>query len=54
MTSPEPSARPRLRAVPDEPIDQVEPARPPVLKRVLPIAVVLIALVLLLRRRRHR
>ncbi|MBB5956559.1 carbon monoxide dehydrogenase subunit G [Saccharothrix tamanrassetensis] len=54
VTSPEPSARPRLRAVPDEPIDLVETAGVPVLKRVLPFAIALAALVFLIRRRRHR
>ncbi len=53
-TSPEPGARPHLRAVPDEPIDLLETAGVPVLKRVLPIVLALAVLVFLLRRRRHR
>ncbi|WP_433267806.1 SRPBCC family protein [Actinosynnema sp. CS-041913] len=54
VTSPEAGARPRLHAVPDEPIDLLETARVPVLKRVLPFALALAVLVFLLRRRRHR
>ncbi|GAA1343609.1 SRPBCC family protein [Saccharothrix algeriensis] len=54
VTSSEPSARPRLRAVPDEPVDLLAKAGGPVLKRVLPFAAALLVLLLVLRRRRHR
>lgn len=49
-------ARPRLHAVPDEPIDLLDTAGLPVLKRVLPVAVGLLVLVLIVRglRGRHR
>ncbi|HUQ58311.1 SRPBCC family protein [Lentzea sp.] len=45
-----------LRVVPDEPIDLIDTAGVPVLKRVLPVAGAALAVVLLvvLRRRRHR
>ncbi|MET8762125.1 SRPBCC family protein [Lentzea sp. NPDC004782] len=45
-----------LRVVPDEPIDLIDTAGVPVLKRVLPIAAVVLAVVLfvVLRRRRQR
>ncbi|WP_158848399.1 SRPBCC family protein [Saccharothrix deserti] len=52
VTSPE--TRPRLHAVPDEPIDLLDTAGVPVLKRVLPIAAGLLVLVLLVRRLRGR
>ncbi|MFD1152038.1 SRPBCC family protein [Saccharothrix hoggarensis] len=52
VTSPEP--RPRLHAVPDEPIDLLDTAGAPVLKRVLPVAAGLLLLVLLVRRLRGR
>ncbi|MFI9815221.1 SRPBCC family protein [Saccharothrix variisporea] len=50
------ASRPRLRAVPDEPIDLLETAGAPVLKRVLPVAAAALAVVFLvgLRRRRRR
>jgi uncharacterized protein len=54
VTSPQPTARPRLHAVPDEPIDLVDTAGVPVLKRVLPVAAGLLVLVLLVRRLRGR
>lgn len=46
--------KPQLRIVPDEPVDLLETARTPLLKRVLPVAAALVVLVLLLRRKRHR
>lgn len=54
VTSPEPTTRPRLHAVPDEPIDLLDSARVPVLKRVLPVVAGLLVLVLLVRRLRGR
>ncbi|GAB2988230.1 SRPBCC family protein [Saccharothrix stipae] len=56
VTSTETTARPHLRAVPDEPIDLVGTAGVPVLKRVLPIVAGLLAVALLVRglRGRHR
>ncbi|MFJ6670016.1 SRPBCC family protein [Actinosynnema sp. NPDC091369] len=56
VTPTETAARPHLRAVPDEPIDLVGAAGVPVLKRVLPVAAGLLAVVLLVRkiRGRHR
>jgi hypothetical protein len=53
VTSPE-TARPRLHAVPDEPIDLLDTAGAPVLKRVLPVAAGLLVLALLVRRLRGR
>ncbi|MFC6091866.1 SRPBCC family protein [Saccharothrix lopnurensis] len=49
-------SRPHLRAVPDEPLDLIDTAGVPVLKRVLPVVVGAVALVLLVRglRGRHR
>jgi carbon monoxide dehydrogenase subunit G len=54
--SPSQADRPRLRAVPDEPIDLLETAGVPVLKRVLPVVAAALAVVFLvgLRRRRRR
>ncbi|MBB5807311.1 carbon monoxide dehydrogenase subunit G [Saccharothrix ecbatanensis] len=49
-----PPARPRLHAVPDEPIDLLDTAGVPVLKRVLPVVAGLLVLVLLVRRLRGR
>ncbi|WP_447005395.1 SRPBCC family protein [Saccharothrix isguenensis] len=49
-----PTARPGLHAVPDEPIDLLDTAGLPVLKRVLPIAAGLLVLVLVVRRFRGR
>jgi carbon monoxide dehydrogenase subunit G len=49
-----PTARPRLHAVPDEPIDLLDTAGAPVLKRVLPVVAGLLVLVLLVRRLRGR
>ncbi|MEU4739712.1 SRPBCC family protein [Actinosynnema sp. NPDC023658] len=56
VTSPETTTRPRLHAVPDEPIDLIDTAGGPVLKRLLPVAAGLLAVALLVRglRRRHR
>ncbi|MEJ2855037.1 MULTISPECIES: SRPBCC family protein [unclassified Saccharothrix] len=53
---PSQASRPRLRAVPDEPLDLLETAGVPVLKRVLPVAAAALAVVFLvgLRRRRRR
>ncbi|ONI90534.1 carbon monoxide dehydrogenase [Saccharothrix sp. ALI-22-I] len=53
VTSPE-TTRPRLHAVPDEPIDLLDTAGVPVLKRVLPVVAGLLVLVLLVRRLRGR
>ncbi|QFZ16456.1 SRPBCC family protein [Saccharothrix syringae] len=46
--------RPRLRAVPDEPVDLIDAAGVPVLKRVLPVVAGLVAVALLVRRLRGR
>jgi carbon monoxide dehydrogenase subunit G len=56
VTSTETTARPHLRAVPDEPIDLIDTAGVPVLKRVLPVVAGLLAVALLVRglRGRHR
>ncbi|MCE6994156.1 hypothetical protein LZG04_04920 [Saccharothrix sp. S26] len=56
MTGPQTAARPHLRAVPDEPLDPVDPAGAPVLKRVLPVLAGLVVVALLVRgfRGRHR
>lgn len=47
-------SRPRLHAVPDEPLDLIDTAGVPVLKRVLPVVAAVAALVLLLRVLRGR
>ncbi|MFD7653698.1 SRPBCC family protein [Actinosynnema sp. NPDC059797] len=49
-------SRPHLRAVPDEPLDLIDTAGVPVLKRALPVVLGVVALVLLVRglRGRHR
>ncbi|MFI9010372.1 hypothetical protein ACIGNX_24365 [Actinosynnema sp. NPDC053489] len=56
MTPPQTAARPHLRAVPDEPLDLVDPAGAPVLKRVSAVLAGLLVVVLLVRgfRGRHR
>ncbi|PSL53974.1 carbon monoxide dehydrogenase subunit G [Saccharothrix carnea] len=54
VTSPETTARPHLRAVPDEPLDLLDTAGTPVLKRVLPAAAGLLVVALLVRRFRGR
>ncbi|MCC8247873.1 SRPBCC family protein [Saccharothrix luteola] len=56
VTGTETAAKPHLRAVPDEPIDLVDAAGAPVLKRVLPVVAGLLAVALLVRglRGRHR
>jgi uncharacterized protein len=54
VTATQTSARPHLRAVPDEPLDLIDTARVPVLKRVLPVAAGLLVVALLVRRLRGR
>ncbi|NUT51718.1 MAG: SRPBCC family protein [Saccharothrix sp.] len=58
VTSPETATatapKPHLHAVPDAPIDLVDTAGVPVLKRVLPVAAVLLVVALLVRRLRGR
>ncbi|MFD0204741.1 MULTISPECIES: SRPBCC family protein [Saccharothrix] len=54
VTSTETTARPHLRAVPDEPLDLLDTAGAPVLKRVLPLVAGLLVVALLVRRLRGR
>ncbi|KOX22647.1 carbon monoxide dehydrogenase [Saccharothrix sp. NRRL B-16348] len=56
VTATETAAKPHLRAVPDEPLDLLDKAGAPVLKRVLPVVAGLLVVALLVRRLcgRHR
>ncbi|MGM1062307.1 SRPBCC family protein [Saccharothrix sp. Mg75] len=54
VTAPEATARPRLHAVPDEPLDLLDTGGAPALRRVLPVAAGLAVLVLLVRAVRRR
>lgn len=56
VTATETAARPHLRAVPDEPLDLLDTAGAPLLKRALPVVAGLLAVALLVRglRGRHR
>ncbi|NUS63693.1 MAG: SRPBCC family protein [Saccharothrix sp.] len=54
VTATETAARPHLRAVPDEPLDLLDAAGAPLLKRALPVVAGLLVVALLVRRLRGR